>query len=190
MAHNSLFIRGSRLAGLVKFGTLCTAILGLTTWMAGCSTTKDASSTKLTTADEVVVAKSDRKLRLMKGGQVVREYRIALGKDPIGQKYREGDHRTPEGEYVLDWRNHRSQFYKSIHVSYPNAEDRLRSQEAGYKPGGMIMIHGKPNYVQSPNVLAEYDRIDWTNGCIAVNNADMDEIWQSVRDGTKIRIKP
>jgi len=190
MAHNSLLFQGSRLAGHLRFGTLCGAILCLTTWLGGCSTTKDASSTKLGTADEVVVDKSDRKLRLMKGGQVMREYRIALGKDPVGHKYREGDQRTPEGEYVLDWRNHKSQFYKSIHVSYPNTDDRLRAQEAGYKPGGMIMIHGKPNYVQSSAVLAEYDRIDWTNGCIAVNNADMDEIWHSVRDGTKIRITP
>ena len=91
---------------------------------------------------------------------------------------------------MLDWRNHRSQFYKSIHVSYPSVDDRLRAQEAGYQPGGMIMIHGRPNYIKSAAVQAEYDRIDWTNGCIAVKNHEMDEIWQAVKDGTPIHIQP
>ncbi len=166
------------------------AVLCLTGWLAGCSTTKDTSSPKLAAADEVVVDKSDRKLRLIKDGKVMREYRVALGKDPIGHKFREGDQRTPEGKYVLNWRNPRSQFYKSIHVSYPNIDDRLRAQEAGYNPGGMIMIHGRPNYIKSPAVQAEYDRIDWTNGCIAVKNHEMDEIWQAVKDGTPIHIQP
>ncbi len=169
---------------------LVCAALCLTGWLAGCSTTKDTSSPKLATADEVVVDKSDRKLRLIKDGKVMREYRVALGKDPIGHKFREGDQRTPEGKYVLNWRNPRSQFYKSIHVSYPNVDDRLRAQEAGYNPGGMIMIHGRPNYIKSPAVQAEYDRIDWTNGCIAVKNHEMDEIWQAVKDGTPIHIQP
>ncbi len=164
-------------------------VLGATGWLAGCSTTKDGTS-KMSTADEVVVDKSERKLRLLKGGKVMREYRVALGKNPVGPKLREGDQRTPEGEYVLDWRNHNSQYYKALHVSYPNDEDRSRAQEAGAKPGGMIMIHGKPNYVKSPAILAEYDQIDWTNGCIAVSNTEMDEIWRAVKDGTKIRIQP
>lgn len=173
-----------------RAGALVCATLCLAGWLTGCSTTKDTSSSKLTTADEVVVDKSDRKLRLVKDGKVMREYRVALGKDPTGHKYREGDQRTPEGKYVLDWRNHRSQFYKSIHVSYPNVDDRLRAQEAGYQPGGMIMIHGRPNYIKSAAVQAEYDRIDWTNGCIAVKNHEMDEIWQAVKDGTPIHIQP
>ena len=190
MTPNPLFSIDSSAMGFARAGALICAALCLTTWLAGCSTTKDDAPAKLTTADEVVVDKSDRRLKLMKGGQVMREYRVALGKDPVGHKYREGDQRTPEGEYVLDWRNHRSNYYKALHVSYPNLDDRLRAEEAGYKPGGMIMIHGKPNYIHSPTVLAEYDRLDWTNGCIAVNNKEMDEIWHAVRDGTTIRIVP
>jgi murein L,D-transpeptidase YafK len=115
---------------------------------------------------------------------------VALGDNPVGHKMREGDERTPEGDYVLDWRNPNSQFYRSIHVSYPNERDRLFARALGHDPGGMIMIHGKPNYISSPRVLAEYDRRDWTNGCIAVGNQDMDEIWTAVKDGTPIRILP
>jgi murein L,D-transpeptidase YafK len=174
----------------LKVGVFLCVGLCLATWLGGCSSTKDTTHSKLPSADEVVVDKSDRKLRLMKDGKVMREYRVALGKDPIGHKFREGDQRTPEGKYVLDWRNQRSQFYKSIHVSYPNAEDRFRAQEAGYQPGGMIMIHGRPNYIKSATVQSEYDRLDWTNGCIAVKNHEMDEIWQAVQDGTPIHIQP
>lgn len=173
-----------------RMGALVCAALCLAGWLAGCSTTKDTSPSKLTTADEVQVDKSDRKLRLIKDGKVIREYRVALGKEPVGHKFREGDQRTPEGKYMLNWRNPRSQFYKSIHVSYPSVDDRLRAQEAGYDPGGMIMIHGRPNYIKSAAVQAEYDRIDWTNGCIAVKNHEMDEIWQAVKDGTPIHIQP
>lgn len=190
MTGNPLFSMGGSPISLVRAGALLCSALCLASWMAGCSTTKDTSTSKISTADEVVVDKSDRRLRLMKGGQVMREYRVALGKDPVGPKLREGDQRTPEGDYVLDWRNHRSNYYKALHVSYPNPDDRLRAEMAGYKPGGMIMIHGLPNYIRSPAVLAEYDRLDWTNGCIAVNNKEMDEIWQAVKDGTRIRIVP
>jgi murein L,D-transpeptidase YafK len=138
----------------------------------------------------VVVDKSERRLRLIRDGAVVREFRVALGDAPVGHKFRQGDERTPEGDYVLDWRNPNSSFHKSIHVSYPNQSDRLFARVMGHDPGGMIMIHGKPNYVSSPTVLAEYDRRDWTDGCIAVTNEEMDEIWKAVKDGTPIRILP
>jgi murein L,D-transpeptidase YafK len=137
-----------------------------------------------------VVKKGERKMQLLKAGQVVREYRVNLGDNPYGHKVMQGDERTPEGEYLLDWRNPRSLFYKSIHVSYPNSVDRSFAQAKGVDPGGMIMIHGRPNYIDSPRILAEYDNRDWTNGCIAVKNAEMDEIWIAVRDGTPIRILP
>jgi murein L,D-transpeptidase YafK len=138
----------------------------------------------------VVVNKTQRKMQLLKAGQVVREYRINLGDNPYGHKEREGDERTPEGDYILDWRNPRSMFHKSIHISYPNAEDKAAAQAMGVDPGGMIMIHGRPNYIDSPRIRAEYDNRDWTNGCIAVKNHEMDEIWKVVRDGTPIRILP
>lgn len=141
-------------------------------------------------ADRVEVYKATRTLRLIKDGQVVREYRVALGDNPYGHKLREGDERTPEGDYVLNWRNPNSSYYKSIHVSYPNEMDRARARALGVSPGGLIMIHGLPNYISSPAVMREYIGRDWTNGCIAVQNHEMDEIWTAVKDGTPIRIHP
>ena len=140
--------------------------------------------------DRVLVRKGERKLELHKDGAVYRSYRIALGDNPRGHKMREGDERTPEGDYILDWRNPRSSYYKSIHVSYPNARDKAFARALGESPGGMIMIHGRPNWLTSPAVAREYDGRDWTNGCIAVTNAEMDEIWRLVKDGTPIRILP
>ncbi|KAA6186866.1 L,D-transpeptidase family protein [Thiohalocapsa marina] len=140
--------------------------------------------------DSVVVRKAERRLELIEDGQVRREYRIALGDQPVGHKMQEGDERTPEGEYVLDWRNPRSSYYKSIHVSYPNARDRAAARAMGVDPGGMIMIHGRPNWLTSARVAREYDDRDWTDGCIAVTNDEMDEIWRLVKDGTPIRILP
>jgi murein L,D-transpeptidase YafK len=157
--------------------------------LGGCAT-RPPEPPRQVSADQVVVKKSEHKMQLLKAGHVVREYRINLGDNPYGHKQRQGDERTPEGEYLLDWRNPRSLYYKSIHVSYPNAEDRAAAQARGFDPGGMVMIHGRPSYIDSPRILAEYDNRDWTNGCIAVKNAEMDEIWMAVRDGTPIRILP
>jgi len=140
--------------------------------------------------DRVLVKKGERKMQLIKDGAVHREYRIALGDSPNGHKLQEGDERTPIGDYVLDWRNPRSSFYKSIHVSYPNENDRMFARAMGIEPGGMIMIHGRPNWLTSPRLAKEYDGRDWTDGCIAVTNPEMDEIWALVKDGTPIRILP
>lgn len=140
--------------------------------------------------DSVVVRKGARRMDLLKSGAVFRSYRIALGDSPRGHKLQEGDERTPEGDYFLDWRNPRSNYYKSIHVSYPNDNDRAFASAMGVSPGGMIMIHGRPNWLTSAKVAKEYDGRDWTDGCIAVTNSEMDEIWRLVRDGTPIRILP
>jgi murein L,D-transpeptidase YafK len=129
-------------------------------------------------------------MELHKDGAVYRTYRISLGDQPRGHKFQEGDERTPEGNYVLDWRNPNSSFYKSIHVSYPNDLDRTVARSLGVSPGGMIMIHGLPNWLSSPRLAQEYRRSDWTDGCIAVGNEEMDEIWRLVRDGTPITILP
>jgi murein L,D-transpeptidase YafK len=113
---------------------------------------------------------------------------VRLGLNPYGHKQREGDFRTPEGTYYLSRRNPQSQFYLSLEVSYPNAADRERAREAGVRPGGLIMIHGQPNV---PRKTPEYyARNDWTDGCIAVSNADMLDIWQRTRLGTTIEIRP
>ena len=119
---------------------------------------------------------------------MLRSYRVSLGLRPEGHKQREGDFRTPEGRYLLDSRNPRSDFFLSIRVSYPNERDRARARKAGVPPGGLIMIHGLPN---EPRWTPEhYAREDWTDGCIALSNADMMEVWMLVTDGTPIDIRP
>jgi murein L,D-transpeptidase YafK len=162
------------------------AVLLAVASLVGCAT---APPEKLT-ADRVVVKKSQRKLMLLKDRVVIRQYRVALGDNPYGPKMQEGDERTPEGAYILDWRNPNSNYYKAIHVSYPNDRDLQFARAMGVDPGGMIMIHGLPSYIRSPALLKEYDGRDWTNGCIAVTNEEMDEIWSLVRDGTPIEILP
>jgi murein L,D-transpeptidase YafK len=139
-------------------------------------------------ADRVVVRKGERKLYLMKGREVLRSYRIALGLSPDGPKLREGDFRTPEGTYELVERNADSDFFLSIRISYPNSSDVSRARSRGQQPGGAIMIHGLPN---NPTRSAEYyRRTDWTNGCIAVSNSDMVDIWLMTAVSTPIEILP
>ncbi len=138
--------------------------------------------------DLVRVDKSERRLDLVGDGKILRTYGIALGGDPVGHKHSEGDQRTPEGRYVLDWRNPDSIAHKSIHISYPNAEEMAAAKSAGVDPGGMIMIHGQPNGYGWWGWLLQL--VDWTDGCIAVTDSDMDEIWTMVADGTPIEIEP
>ncbi len=142
-------------------------------------------------AERVVVDKSDRRLYLLRGGKPYREYTVSLGGNPKGHKQRAGDLKTPEGTYTLDWRNPRSRFYKSIHISYPNAEDRLRAEQQGVDPGGDIMLHGEHyNGALQRTLRRARLRRDWTEGCIALNNEHIDEIWREVADGTTIEIRP
>ena len=156
--------------------------------LAGCAGSEPKK--KRIWADQVVVEKSKRRLTLIRNDEVMREYRTKLGERPRGHKVRQGDERTPEGNYFLDWRNPNSRFYKSIHISYPNKWDIRFARLRGYDPGGMIMIHGQPNYVRSTKFKERYLSRDWTNGCIAVQNHEMDEIWRLVRYGTPIKILP
>lgn len=139
-------------------------------------------------ADQVVVVKSERTLTLLSQGKAIRTYKVALGAVPVGAKEKQGDHRTPEGRYLLDRRSSQSKFYKSIHISYPNEQDRQRATRHGVSPGGDIMIHGLPNGFGW--LGASHRLTDWTDGCIAVTNAEMDEIWDLVPDGTPIEIRP
>ncbi|MGH8299017.1 MAG: L,D-transpeptidase family protein [Steroidobacteraceae bacterium] len=145
-------------------------------------------SPSLPRVDHVVVRKAQRRLYLMDGDKVVRSYKIALGLEPIGPKRRDGDFRTPEGWYTLARRNPRSEFFLSIQISYPNAEDLERAQLHHWQPGGSIMIHGLPNRLK--NSPWYYEHNDWTDGCIAVSDADMVEIWLLTRDGMPIDILP
>jgi len=139
-------------------------------------------------ADLVVVEKADRKLHLIKDGAPLRTFDIALGIRPVGDKEKEGDFKTPEGRYLLDIRNPNSEFFLSIHVSYPNGQDIREARSRGFDPGGAIMIHGQPN--EPSRSEAFYRTQDWTNGCIAVSNSDMIDIWLMTGDNTPIEIRP
>jgi len=139
-------------------------------------------------ADMVVVEKSEAKLYLKKGNKVIKEYHVAFGTNPKGHKQKKGDERTPEGMYLLDYKNSDSTFYKSMHLSYPNEEDKKRAEERGVDPGGSIMIHGQRNGLGWLAFITQW--FNWTDGCIAVTNAEMDEIWEAVDVGTPIQILP
>ncbi len=139
-------------------------------------------------ADLVVVKKAERKLLLISAGKPFKEFRIALGPMPRGPKIAAGDQRTPEGDYILDRKNKNSAFYKAIHISYPNEFDRERAARMGVSPGGSIMIHGQPNVQTWPEDVTQ--TFNWTNGCIAVTDGQMDEIWAAVDAGTPIEIQP
>jgi len=139
-------------------------------------------------AERVLVDKSDRKLHLIREGEAFRTFDIALGMRPSGDKKFEGDFKTPEGTYILDMRNPRSEFFLSIHVSYPNSQDIREARAQGLDPGGAIMIHGQPN---TPTRSEAYYRTqNWTNGCIAVSNSDMIDIWLMTGNNTPIEIRP
>ena len=146
---------------------------------------KDAIAVKVTV---VRVDKSERRLYLMAEDRIIRSFRISLGGDPVGPKRREGDQKTPEGNYVIDWLNPTSVAYRSMHISYPNKSDRDHARRKGVSPGGDIMIHGQHNGLGWLWWVAQ--RFDWTNGCIAVANHDMDEIIERVPPGTPIVIGP
>ncbi|MDY0269164.1 L,D-transpeptidase family protein [Trichloromonas sp.] len=139
-------------------------------------------------ADRVLVVKGERRIYLYQGEELLRSYKIALGKNPLGHKQRRGDNRTPEGRYTLDRRIVDSKFYRAIHISYPNEQDAQRAAAKGVHPGGNIMIHGVPNRYSDGKDF--FVRHDWTEGCIAVTNEDMFEIWQLVAENTPIEIRP
>lgn len=138
--------------------------------------------------DKVLVVKSERKLHLISKGDTLKSYRISLGKQPVGAKQREGDLRTPEGFYWIDWRKPSDNFNLSMHISYPNARDQAQARSKGVPAGGMIMIHGTPVDEEYPEWY--FHTLDWTEGCIAMKNTDMREVWNSVKDGTLIEIRP
>ena len=142
---------------------------------------------------EVKVYKAERRVQLLHDEHIIRSYVMRLGFDPLGHKVQEGDGKTPEGRYTLDWRNPQSAFYKSLHISYPNQADKAKAAALGVSPGGDIMIHGSATTSQVnklPSLMEYFPRNDWTWGCVAVKNTDMDEIWLLVDNGTPIEIFP
>lgn len=166
----------------------CLVLVSAPTVLASFSMMRPAVSDNV---DMVLVEKSARVIYLMQGDNIVRSYPIALGKNPKGHKQQAGDGRTPEGRYTLDWRNPNSRYYRSIHISYPNEQDLELAETHNRDPGNLIMIHGSPAWVPSPEWASQWlHKDDWTEGCIAVTNDVMDEIWNLVKDGTPIEIRP
>ena len=140
------------------------------------------------TADSLVLDKSDRVLTLFEHGRVVQTFSVALGKNPVGPKLRRGDGRTPEGLYFIEGRNPSSKYHLALQISYPNATDRARAAQRGVAPGGDIMIHGLPR--QAASIGALHRQQDWTEGCVALTNDEIEELWRSVPVGARILIKP
>ena len=151
--------------------------------LLGCAAVQAASP-----VDRVVVKKSEGVLQLMAGEQVVRQFPAYLGGNPVGHKQHEGDRRTPEGRYLLHERKRNSRFYRALRISYPNEADRAAAKAAGKSPGGDIMIHGMPSLKKRS--LLMFDGRNWTDGCIAVSNPHMREVWDLVELGTPIEILP
>jgi len=139
-------------------------------------------------ADKVVIEKNERRLTLLSKGEVIKIYKIALGGNPVGPKERQGDNRTPEGTYIIDSRNRASGYHLSLHISYPNEKDKMRAKGLGVSPGGDIMIHGIKNGLAW--VGAFHAEVDWTEGCIAVTDEEIEEIDRLVPNGTIVEIRP
>ncbi|MBZ5525871.1 MAG: L,D-transpeptidase family protein [Acidobacteriia bacterium] len=138
--------------------------------------------------DSIVIVKSERTMKLYSHGKLVRQYKVALGGSPVGTKRQQGDRKTPEGSYVISGRNEHSQFHLSLRVSYPNATDVKWARSRKVAPGGDIMIHGlAPSFAYLGDL---HRQTDWTDGCIAVTNPEIEEIWRLVSVGTKIEIRP
>ena len=141
-----------------------------------------------TRATSILVEKQSRRMTLLRDGAPLKIYDVSLGRDPMGHKRQEGDGRTPEGVYKIDFKNQRSRFHLSLRISYPKAADRAQALQRGVSPGGDIMIHGLPNGMGSLGAL--HLKSDWTDGCIAVTNEEIEEIWAMVDVGTVVEIKP
>jgi len=165
-------------------GTIVVVLSGLLVWAQQSAPPLPESAR----ADQVVVKKSAHLLELYRGSVLLRSYHVSLGRDPHEPKRREGDGRTPEGKYVLDYRNASSAFHRALHISYPSVADVAAAKAQGVSPGGLIMIHGIKKGLGLVGRL--HTLIDWTNGCVAVTNLEIEEIWRAVPDGTPILIEP
>ncbi len=170
---------------ILRFFT-CSLMLGFLLFLSGFAT--HASPTTPKQADRIVIEKSKHTLTLMSGSTVLKTYKVALGGQPVGPKQRQGDHKTPEGLYVVDRKNPASIFHRALHLSYPNERDRQNARQLGVSPGGDVEIHGLG--AKYGWVGAAHRQMDWTDGCIAVTNEEIDEIWPLVPVGTTVEIKP
>ena len=153
--------------------------------LCGCSFVTSAANPVI---DKILILKDERRLQLISDGAVLRQYRISLGGQPVGHKRQQGDERTPEGIYTIDWRHESPAYNLSMHIDYPNLKDKMEAYKNDVDPGGMIMIHGTPIDEEYPEWY--FKGLDWTNGCIALGNAEMQEVWNLVPDGTLVEIRP
>ncbi len=176
---------------MIKIATIGLALTFVLTALAGpveARSNSQFAALPVVKPDRLVVLKAERKLVLMRGDNVVKVYNVALGRYPDGAKERQGDAKTPEGTYTIDYRLRKSSFYRAIHISYPNARDMAAARMRGEDPGGKIMIHGLANGWSAKQIGHPW--LDWTQGCIAVTNREMDELWRLVDLGTPIEIHP
>jgi murein L,D-transpeptidase YafK len=139
-------------------------------------------------ADSIVIEKKARRLTLFHHGRRIRSYLVALGANPVGDKQYAGDRRTPEGLFSIDDRNEKSDFHMALHISYPDSAHAARAAAMGLSPGGGILIHGLPNNKGATGAF--HRTVDWTDGCIAVTNEEMEALWSAVTVGTPVEIKP
>ncbi|HWN75777.1 MAG TPA: L,D-transpeptidase family protein [Candidatus Udaeobacter sp.] len=166
---------------------LCVCSMLVLAWMCVDAASRIAAQ-PTTNVDRIVIEKSKRTLTLMDGTKIVKTYKVALGGQPVGAKDRQGDHKTPEGIYAVDAKKANSQFYKALHISYPNQTDREHARKLGVSPGGDVEIHGlgaKWGWIGAKHRLT-----DWTDGCVAVTNEEIDEIYPQIRVGTPVEIRP
>src|SRR5579864_6572574 len=174
--------------GLCALRETCKLILCWLGLIIAIAPLSSARSTPEVKVDQIVIVKSRRTMTLMHHAQALKSYRIALGAVPVGAKEKHGDHKTPEGDYVISGKNPHSQFHLALRISYPNTVDRERARKLGVAPGGDIMIHGlMPQYA---SLGSRHRETDWTDGCVAVSNAEIEEIWKLVPVGTPVKIRP
>jgi len=171
-----------------RAATQALVVLGVAAVASSGAQSQPSTAMKAPKVTRIVIVKSERTMALLSEGRVVKTYKVALGTEPVGRKERQGDHKTPEGLYVIDSKNAKSQFHLSLHISYPNVEDRARARRRGVSPGGAIMIHGLPREFAWMGAL--HRQTDWTDGCVAVTNEEIEEIWGLVRVGTPVEIQP
>jgi murein L,D-transpeptidase YafK len=187
-----IYIRFMRSDGsrLKTFGRTIILVILATTIMVGnlAGRARDKSAQPIEKADSILILKKEHRLEVLSNGKVIRSYKVALGQGGLAPKQQEGDARTPEGHFVIDARYPNSAYHRALHISYPSAEDRKHAAKLGVSPGGAVMIHGLPN---GKGWMGDTHRLyDWTLGCIAVTDHEIDEIWNLVAVGTPVEIRP
>jgi murein L,D-transpeptidase YafK len=177
-------LRGLRV--VIAAGIVCAGVSVALWALAGAQTTQQQPAPQKT--DSILILKKDHVMELLAGGKVIRSYKVALGRGGLAPKERQGDGRTPEGHYIIDAKYTATHYHKALHVSYPNAEDRARAAKLRVSPGGSILIHGLPE--GEGWIGAAHRPYDWTLGCVAVTDEEIDEVFKLVPVGTPVEIRP